>query len=211
MAKYELEVEIQGFKLRVKGERNEDISRITGEIGQHLAGILQPPANLLDAPVRRQVDATVQPSQDGQDGDLAARGKGTRRRKGSANSNSAAPVAPISWQHDPAKWGTPKQTWTGGNKILWLLYVIKNEASQTAVSASGIVGAFNAKFREFGPLVKSSMPRTLGNLKTNQPALVMSDNTKPPITWYLTDEGGKAAERLVTEARSATGAQQANP
>ena len=201
MAKFEVEMELQGFKLRVKGERSEDIPRISGEIGKQLAGMLQPPAHLLQEPIRKHVDAIIQPSGDDHNAGGTGRAKGGRRRKASSN-NGSSPVPLITWQHDPAKWGTPKQGWTEGNKTLWLLYVMKSEIGLTEVGGPTVADIFNSKFKHFGPLRKSNIPRAFGRLKTNDPALVMDDTTKTPIAWYLTDAGLKEAERLVQEAKT---------
>jgi len=196
MAKIEVEMELQGFKLRIKADRN-DLPQISGEIGKQLAGMLQPPAAMLDEPVSRQVDSTVVPPENGNNGNR--RGKASRRAK----TTNGTPTTPkVEWQHDPTKWGMPKQAWKAGGKVLWLLYVVKNETSHSELSAPTIADTFSAKFKQFVALKKTSMPSILGSLKTNEPALMMDDTTKTPNTWYLSEEGIKAAERFVQEAKA---------
>jgi hypothetical protein len=202
MAKVELEMElgeftIKGFKIRLRGDR-EDLPRISTEIGKHFAGMVQPPANLLDAPVHKQVEsrAVVPDQKDEGNG----RGKNNRRSKG-ARAQSAEPVV-IEWQHDPGKWGNPKQKWKAGHKLVWMLYVIKNATGQIELAASSMADTFNTKFKQFGTVKKTSMPSIMGSLKTHEPALVIEDTTKSPIVWLLSEQGLKLGEELVQEART---------
>lgn len=207
MAKFEIEMEIQGFKLRVKAEREDDIPRITGQISKQLAGMLQPPAEIFNGSPQIVPALTVPPvTENGQESDKGkGRAKGNRRRNSVGSEGS--PSQTINWQHDAAKWGTPRQAWTAGQKILWLLYVIDKEKGQKEVGGPAIAETFNAAFKQFGPLKKPSMPRDLGNLKIRSPAQVMDNTTKSPITWYLTEEGIKEAEKLVLDAKGTSPAQ----
>jgi hypothetical protein len=93
----------------------------------------------------------------------------------------------------------PRQLWTAPQKILWTLYVAAKEKGQTELSGPVIAETFNVQFKQFGPLSKQSMPRDLGNLKKR--SQVMDNATHAPITWYLTDEGSKEAEKLVAEGK----------
>ncbi|HEY1921282.1 MAG TPA: hypothetical protein VGG44_00840 [Tepidisphaeraceae bacterium] len=197
MGRTEIEFELDGFKIgrlkvRIKADK-EDAPRISGEIGK-LMNFMQPPANLIDEPVRKQIPSTIVPSNIVSNG---GRGRSNRRSK-SAN-NGAAATSAVDWQHDPSKWGMPKQEWKAGNKVLWVLYVVKNELGITELTASVIAEVFSTKFRQFGALRKTSMPSILGSLKTS--ALIMDDTTKDPNTWYLSDQGIKSAEQLVQDAK----------
>ena len=205
MGKFEVEMEIQGFKLRVKAERNEDIPRITGQIGRHLAGLVQPTAEIVDEHSPKQIESMVQPrlENDQYTGKGKGRGKSGRRRNGNGELNGSQP---LNWQHKPEKWGTPRQSWTAGQKILWTLYVVSKEVNQAEVGGPVIAETFNAHFRQSGPLRKKNMPRDLSSLKLKSPAQVMDNTTKNPIAWYLTEEGIKEAERLVLEAKGTTSA-----
>ncbi|MHB1158447.1 MAG: hypothetical protein ACYC26_16610 [Phycisphaerales bacterium] len=204
MAKFEVEMEIQGFKLRVRGERNEDISLITGQLSKQFAGMLHGPAAIVDSEsAPKQVEATVHSTDNGQEGtkNKSTRSRGSARRRGASSGESTQPAA-ISWQHDPSKWGMPAQAWTVSQKILWTLYVVTKETPHTEISGPIIVDIFNTQFRQYGPLGKSGMPRALGDLKMKSPALVMDNTTNTPITWYLTDAGIKEVEKLVQEAKT---------
>lgn len=208
MAKFEIEMELTGLKIKVRGERSEDMPHLTGQISKQLAGLVQPPAAMIEEPSRRAVEAIVRQPENGQ-GQNKGNGRAKATRRKSAANGDAAPIAPATWQHDPAKWGMPKQaTWSGGQKILWVLYVIGKETGQTEISGPGIAETFNTLFKQFGPLAKQNMPRDLGALKKRTPALVIDNATQSPITWYLTEEGIKEAEKLVTEAKGASGTAQ---
>jgi hypothetical protein len=212
MPKVEIEMELGGFKIdsfkvRIKADR-EDIPRISGEIGKQFPNLLRPPAALIDEPVRKQVPSVmVTPINDGGSGN--GRGKGNRRNKGGSGSTNGGAISEVvTWQHDVSKWGAPKQGWKAGQKVLWLLYVIKNEVQVTELTAANISDTFAAKFKHSGTLKKTSMPSIMKSLATNDPVLVMCDAAKVPNTWYLSDEGAKAAEKLVVEARTPAESQQ---
>jgi hypothetical protein len=98
----------------------------------------------------------------------------------------------------------PKQAWSGWQKILWVLYVIGKETGQTEVSGPAIAETFNTLFKQFGLLAKQSMPRDLGGMKKKRtPALVLDNPTQTPITWFVTEEGTREAEKLVADAKTA--------
>lgn len=199
MAKFEIEMELTGFKMKVRAERPEDVPHITGQISKQLAGFVQPPGAMIEEPGVKAVESTVREPADGQGENKR---KGRRVRGKAAGNGDGAPAVPT-WQHDPAKWGMPKQTWSGSQKILWILYVIGKETGRTEVSGPAIAETFNTLFKRFGPLSKQSMPRDLGSLNKRSPSLVMDNPTHAPITWYLTDEGNKEAEKMVVDAKVA--------
>lgn len=202
MGKFEVELELTGLKLRVKGDSSQDMPRIAQQLGQQVAGLIQPAANIIEpdaGPLFKQIESQSRPVAP-EDGQKKRKGRSGPRRAGVNGDQPAQPLP--EWQHDPGKWGTPKQGWTAGQKITWLLYVISKETGQTEVGGPTIAEVFGAKFKQFGPLKKANMPRDLGALKTKQPhAWVMDNETKSPITWYLTEEGMREAEKIVAEAK----------
>jgi hypothetical protein len=203
MGKVEIEMDLGGFRierfrLRIKADR-DDIPRINGEIGKQFLNVLQPPASLIEEPVRKQIPSTVVPQASSGDPDGGARSK-SRRTRASAASGSRA--NPLEWQHDAGKWGMPAQKWKAGQKVLWLLYVIKNEKAIAELSAPVIAETFNAKFKQYGQLKRTSMPSILGSLKKDAPSLLMDDTTQTPNVWFLSEQGVKAAETLVQEAKT---------
>lgn len=197
MAKIEVEMELTGFRLKVKAEREGDVARITQQLGKQLAGMTQPLAGIVDS---SRVIETQTVQENGEAG-LAQKSaaKLTRKRSRKAGENGRSQL--ITWQHDSAAWGTPKQAWTAAQKILWIMYVIGKATGQSEIGGPTIAESFNKAFKQFGTLKKKSMPRDLGALKTKSPALVLDNTAECPITWYLTETGILEAEKLVAEAR----------
>lgn len=204
MAKFEVEMELQGFRLKVKAEREDDVSRITQQIGRQLSGFTQPFAGIVDSSRIIETQAVTKTEGNGEAAvPRKSAAKTTRKRARKVDENSMAQA--ITWQHDASVWGTPKQKWTAAQKILWTTYVIEKKTGRSEVSGPEIADAFNRTFKEFGPLNKQNMPRDLGSLKTRSPAQVMSNAGGASIMWYLTEAGKLEAEKLVAEARGFTG------
>ena len=196
MPKFEIELEITGFKLKVKGER-ADIPVITNNLREQFAGLIQPAADITQGQSPQNlIESTVQPTEN------VGKGKGVKRpRKTSPNGTGDAATTIVTWSHDPGKWGTPRQAWTAWQKILWLLYVVDQEKSIKELSGPAIADTFNTHFRQAGLLKKNSMPRDLGGLKQRSPSLTSDRADNSPITWFLTEEGIKEAIKLVNEAK----------
>lgn len=198
MAKFEIEMELTGLKVKIKGER-EDIRAINEGLGQQITGLLRPTSDIVEGEVvPKRIESTVIPPPNGNSNGKGNKGRASRARK---PANQAVGDAVLSWGHDPGKWGNPRQTWKAGEKILWLLYVVDQETEVKELSGPSIAEAFNTHFRQAGQLKKNNMPRDLGALKQKTPALVGDRAEHHPITWFLTDEGTKEAVKLVQEAR----------
>lgn len=195
MSKFEVELEITGFKFRVKGER-DDVPALVDNLRQQVTGLLPQLGKIADDRVAAKfVESSTEP-------EIVNLVKPRRtvaaksRRSGLVSQSAKSTVA---WSHDPDKWGNPRQQWTTPKKLLWLLYVATSETGVSELSGPAIADAFNTKFRETGLLQKRNMPRDLGGLKLK--TLVGSDNDRSPIAWFLTEEGRKEAVKLVTEAK----------
>jgi len=200
VAKIEVEFEITGMRLKVKAERDEDVSRVTQQLSRQLSGLTQPFAGMIES--NKVIDAHAPPASDsnGETNVLPQSNVRTGRKRTRRTSENGG-SQPIHWQHDAEVLGTPKQSWTAYQKILWIMYVISKETNQTEISGPVIAESFNRSFKQFGVLRKNNMPRDLGALKTKSPAQVMDNTTASPITWYLTDAGSQEAQKLVLEAR----------
>ena len=48
MAKFEVEMELQGFKLRVKAERQEDVPRVMSQVARQIAELAAPAGHMID-------------------------------------------------------------------------------------------------------------------------------------------------------------------
>jgi hypothetical protein len=196
MAKFEIEMELTGFKLKVKGER-EDIRVIRESLQEQVTGLIAPAANIVRGNLSELPLEPIKP-------EVISKPKraARTRRAGAGNGEVASPA--LDWSHDPGKWGTPRQAWKAWQKILWLLLVAAEERGVREMSASCIVDTFNKHFRQAGLLHKSSMTRDMASLKQRLPALVGDHADKSPITWFPTEEGIKEGQRLVAEAKGVT-------
>ncbi len=195
MGKYEIEMEITGFRLKIRGER-DDVPVIKHNLQQQMAGLLDPATNIAQSRLPAStIEAEVV------NGDGNGRQKKARRVRRASPPNGQTKSKPLDWQHDPGQFGVPRQNWPASKKIIWLLYVAFEQARASELSGPVIAETFNKHFRQAGQLNKQSMPRDLGLLKQKVPALVGDRAGASPITWFLTDEGLKEAHRLVVEAR----------
>jgi len=183
-ANFEVTFELKELKIHVKGDR-EIAPSIADNVGKHFGKVLSP-AGLIEAPT------------DGHNGHKVIEGTATpaprpRRRSGtkSASSNGGTTTT-VNWNHDPAKWGSPIQTWKQWQKIMWLLYVVEEETSKH-LTTTEMTDIFKDKFKSAGLLVKGNIPRDLGN---------QSDYFgEVDGRWYLKQAGKQDAARLVSEAR----------
>jgi len=195
MGKYEIEMEITGFRLKIRGER-DDVPVIKHNLQQQMAGLLDPAANIAQSRLpATAIEAEVV------NGDGNGRQKKTRRARRASAPNGQTRSKPLDWQHDPGQFGVPRQNWRASGKIIWLMYVASEQAHASELSGPVIAETFNKHFRQAGQLNKQSMPRDLGFLKQKVPALVGDRAGASPITWFLTDEGVREAQRLVVDAK----------
>lgn len=202
MAKFEVRLKVTGLELEIKGER-EDIPLLTRNLGGQITGMLTPTTLIAQGQEPPMLDsADNQFNGDGkQEGatESKPRRRPRQRRQKDNDGNEAATA--VDWKHDPSKWGTPRQDWSVADKAIWLLHVVANEIPATALSGSSIVSTFNKHFKQAGTIYPALVARELGKLKSASPAIAGEDTTVVPSTWFLTHEGTKRAEQLVSEAK----------
>jgi hypothetical protein len=107
----------------------------------------------------------------------------------------------LDWRHAPEKYGSPKQSWTASQKIVWTLYVAGKETGTTEMGAGQICRTFNKHFRQAGQLIPQNMPRDLARLKTGprgELPQVSENSTGRPAKWFLTEAGEKTAQQLIS-------------
>jgi hypothetical protein len=195
--KFEIEFELQGLKLKVKGER-DDISKITSALNQQLSGLLPSPEMADGAfPEHRG----FQDAKDVTPQDLAKPAKRKRAKGNSSGSTSSGSgdtaVTALDWRHSPEKWGAPSQTWTTADKSTWILYVVQKELNVAEMSTKQISITFNKHFRQAGAIRPQNVSRDLGLKKLKSPSEVGQDTTKPGEPWFLTETGIHVAENLI--------------
>ena len=194
MAKFEIEFELTGLKLKIRGER-DDIPNISQNIGQQVAGLFSPAAKIVEGGVSPGVPNQARLVEAVRPVERVKRGK---KKTAAAEGGDTSPR--IAWTHDPNKWGTARQGWKAREKIIYLMYVVTQETQAKELTAPQIVQAFNDQFRQAGPLDPKNMSRDLGGLKDR---LLVGETVGDALSvWFLTEAGIKEAQRLVGLAKS---------
>jgi hypothetical protein len=198
MAKFKIKMKLTGLELDIEGSK-EDIPLIAANLGQQLTGLLGPAAAIAsgtDPSSPRAPTLAPLPMVD----EVKKRKKRATSAR-SADAQSDATVTPIDFRHDPAKFGTPKQSWKTSDKAVWLLHVVGKDSSGAVIAAT-----FNKHFRQAGTITVGNSNRDLGRLKSKSPAVVGEDTTQTPPRWFLTEEGSRQALKLVGDALGRTSA-----
>lgn len=200
MARFKVRLRVTGFELEVEGNR-EDVPLIAQSVGQQFAGMLQPASDIVEGEIISESpsNATMLPAETGKT-TTKRRSPSKRRSAPTGTSAKADEEQAVDWVHDPAKWGTPQQSWNTATKSLWLLYVVGKETGMTQLSSNQISVTFNKHFRQAKMIKNFNVTRDLGKLKTNTETQIYEDTTKTPNTWFLTQEGEKQAQQLVLQA-----------
>ncbi|WP_164603536.1 hypothetical protein [Rhodopseudomonas sp. BR0M22] len=196
MSKFRIKLKLQGLELEIEGSR-EDASIMSQSIGQQIAGMMGPVGTIIDGSPAS--DAASLPSIANSSSSNSAR-KPRRKQVNGSQTNGAEGSRTIDFKHSPEKFGNPKQGWKTAQKALWLLYVAKESANQGELASRVIADTFNKHFKQAGLVQTGNVGRDLGRLKSQSPAAVGEDTTQVPPAWFLTDEGRKQAQALVSEA-----------
>jgi hypothetical protein len=199
MTKFKFKLKLQGLELEMEGSR-EDIPLMAQNLGNQLAGLIQPAADMAEDKNKDQSQQQSLPTIDHSLGDAPDSKKQRRRRRATTAPQSANSGAkPIEWTHDAAKYGSPQQTWSTATKAIWTLYVVLQELSLAQLTAPQIADTFNRKFKQAGTVRATNVSRDLGNLKVKNPSLTGEDTTKAVAEWFLTDVGVKSAQDTISQ------------
>jgi hypothetical protein len=187
------------FELEVEGTR-DDVPLITQSVGSQIAGMLTAPNDIVEGQI---VSGESQPQAQLIENGQRKNGKKrpTSKRQKAQSPPQNAGKSEISWNHDPAHWGTPNQDWTTVDKAIWLLYVVAHETEFKELTGSQITDTFNAKFRQARTIQTGVTNRDLAK----QNRTVGKTTTRPPHVWFLTKEGEKRALELIVIAGGETG------
>lgn len=207
MSKFKIKMKLTGFELEIEGSQ-DNVPEISQAIGRQLAGLMQAPDALLNSAtdgVRTLPAMPVQPADEIRLEPSARRKPGRKRRatNGNGADDDSGEVA-VDWRHEPAKYGTPSQSWTTVMKALWLLYVVTQETDVREMSGRRIMLTFNKHFRQAKEVTVANVNRDLGRAKLKSPAWVAEDTTKSPSAWYITEAGLKAAQSQIAAALGRT-------
>jgi hypothetical protein len=194
------EIRISGIELEIEDEREQATAALAA-LQSQLAGVVQPAvskaflgagATIIDNPASPQNGSA-----------LPAR---KRRKLGTSAPGKTAEgaVEPVSFVHDPIKFGNPQESWSHPKKGVWLLWVVEQAAAKTQMTISEIVNTFNQHYRQFGTMTASNLSRDFGSLRKKTPPPVGVDTNREPQVWYLHDSGKAWAQQLAkgTESKS---------
>src|SRR5687767_3004451 len=99
MADFEFEMELKGFRIRMKGKR-EDLPRAMDRLGNQMSGLLKGPKDFVeDAPPRKSVDS-VQHEMFPALPPASKNGNGRRKPAKTQGGATVPPPEPLRWQHD---------------------------------------------------------------------------------------------------------------
>ena len=201
MSKFKVRMKLQGLEIEIEGTR-EDVPLITENLGQQIAGLIQPAGAIIDGEAVE--DRRSNGAGNGQATAAAitppARKRRARRVSAGTGANGAddsGKETALDWKHEPEKYGNPSKDWSGTDKAVWLLYVTGEAASVAQLSANRIAATFNKHFYQAGEIHRSNVQRDLGRRKVAANSPVSEDTTKIPSEWYLTEGGRKKAQELV--------------
>jgi hypothetical protein len=201
MSKFKFKLKLQGLEMEMEGSR-EDIPLMAQNLGNQLAGLMQPAADMAAGNLSEYDGAPI--TIDHSTGD---RTKGKKRRKRSLVAQlSSGDAAAIEWQHNSSKYGNPQQAWNTAKKAIWVIYVVAHEAGISQLTATQIAETFNRKFKQAGLIRATNVSRDLGAAKLKNPAFTGEDTSKSISEWFLTDAGSKAAQDSINEVTQANDA-----
>lgn len=193
MSKFKIKVKLTGFELEIEGDR-QDIPALTRSVSKQLGGMIAPPSADLfeDAEIVPDTPAALPEAK------KPAKKKRPSAAK-SATSISKSEVAhaiELNKRSVESKYGTPKQQWSSGDKLLWLLYVADKEAGLQGLSSGQLKETFNKHYRTNGAVTAQNTADLRKKVISN-PALLGKDTSKEPVTWYLTEAGLRHVEALI--------------
>lgn len=164
MSKFKIKMKLQGLELEIEGSR-EDMPIISQNIGQQMAGLLQPAGAIIEGEVvsGRVAAPAILASESPE---TPKRKTQRRRSQGTSGGTSGKEASDaVDWRHDSSKFGMPKQDWSLVKKSIWLLYVVLEETKTAEMSAGQIERTFNKHFRQAGAIRGSNVSKYLGQQK----------------------------------------------
>jgi hypothetical protein len=184
LGNFKIVVEMKELKIHVEGAR-EIAPEIASNVANQIAAIVQPAA-LIEGRSENHSGVIDVPA-------TAAGSRKTRKRTTASKSDSGT-KAPVSWNHDPAKWGTPIQGWPLSKKALWLLQVVADATGDASgLTLDQITDSFNSKFPDSGLINRTNIKRDLSNKEELFGTL--------EGRWFLKQAGKTEAATLIAEAK----------
>jgi hypothetical protein len=201
MSKFKVNVKVQGYEVKlgsvefsVEGER-EDAQKMSHEIERQLSGMIHAPAVM--TPTAMTPGNGNQRVLEGQViNDNNDSGPKKKRKTGGSGSSKTSSEE-INFVHDPAKYGTPQQSWSTAEKAIWLLYIVNEQAKVSELTSYHIAKNFNKHFKASKTIGHGNVMTALEKEKTKGTnSTVGSNNNDGTTKYFLTQAGIAMAQRL---------------
>jgi hypothetical protein len=187
MAKFRIKVELQSLKIDVEGSR-EDVPRLALKVGEQFGKMITPALLLAD-------NGRASETSKDETSTESASGKSRKKRAGSGGSKTSAPSVNLSV--DPAKHGTPMQSWNIAQKAIWFLWAAKESGSSDPMTGYAIAKNFNKHFKAAGALNAGNVNTVLEKERTKGAgATVGADTNDGTVRYFLTQTGTAVAQKL---------------
>ncbi len=169
MSKLEIEFEITGLKLRIKGDSDDVVAKVAA-VQRQVQGVIQAVGAIADGATGATTESLSH--QNGAGAKLLdvapepAASNGTRaKRAPRKNAGTRQRAEAIDFKHDADQYGFPKQDWNTAQKAMWLLHILAVQADQNECSGAVIAATFNKHFKSFGSIHAPNVHRDLGKEK----------------------------------------------
>ena len=199
MSKFKVNVKLQGYEVKlgsiefsVEGEK-DDAQRISHEIERQLGGMIHAPTmtpNALTSGNGKPAPPVIDAAE--------VEAAGTKRKtKKAGGGGSKAPTEDINFVHDSAKYGTPQMTWTTGQKAIWFIYIVSEQAKVSELTAYSIAKNFNKYFKASKMIGHGNVMTALEKEKLRGPnSTVGTNNSDGTAKYFLTQAGIASAQKL---------------
>src|SRR5260370_39837781 len=147
MSKLEIEFEITGLKLKIKGDSDDVVAKVAA-VQRQVQGVIQAVGAIADGATGANTETPAHQNGSGPKllevvpeaaGSAGNRGKRTQRKNGGTRQRAEA----IDFKHDAETYGFPKQDWNTAQKAMWLIHGVSLQAGQNQVSRAGTAATVN--------------------------------------------------------------------
>ncbi len=204
MPKLDIEFEITGLKLKIKGESDGATGQVA-DLQRQIAGLVGTINSLTQQATQPSLPAETPTgaTQKLIEAPPADKRSGSRKAGGRKASGAPRPKAePVAMKHDAEKYGFPKQAWSTAQKAMWMLHMLAESGDTKEFTAAQISSTFNKHFKSFGEIRPQNVLRDLGSAKGKN-GTVNSDASHDPMTWFLLEAAKPHIATLIVEAKGA--------
>jgi hypothetical protein len=204
MPKLDIEFELTGLKLKIKGE-SDDVSGKVGDLQRQISDLMGTINSLTNQAARPTIPADTSTSATPKMIDAPVAANGSGRHKGAsrkASTNPRTKAEAVEFKHDAEKYGFPKQSWSTAQKAMFMLHMLAESGETKEFTAAQISSTFNKHFKSFGVIRPQNVLRDLGNAKGKNGA-VNSDASQDPMKWFLLEAAKTQIAALLAVAKGA--------